>query len=149
MEIRENISASIEEIQNEIIDEFSILGDDRESAIFYIMELGQSLAKLDETYKIDENIIKGCQSKVWLTAELSANRIIFNADSNTDITKGLISLLIRVLSGQTVDMILNANLYFIEKIGMGQFIGSQRSNGLVSMIKQMKLYALAYKSKLS
>lgn len=149
MELRENISASAEEIQSEIIDEFTILGDDRESAIFYIMELGQSLPELDEKYKIEENIIKGCQSKVWLTAELNANRIIFNADSNTDITKGLISLLIRVLSGQTVDNVLNTDLYFIEKIGMGRFIGSQRSNGLVSMIKQMKLYALAYKSKLS
>lgn len=149
MEIKENISASAEEIQSEIIDEFSILGDDRESAIFYIMELGQSLPELDEKYKIEENIIKGCQSKVWLTAELNDDRIIFNADSNTDITKGLISLLIRVLSGQTVDKILNTDLYFIEKIGMGRFIGSQRSNGLVSMIKQMKLYALAYKSKLS
>lgn len=149
MEIEENISASIEEIQNEIIDEFSILGDDRESAIYYIMELGQNLPNLDEKYKIEENIIKGCQSKVWLTAQLEKNRIMFNADSNTDITKGLISLLIRVLSGQTVDTILNAELIFIEKIGMGRFIGSQRSNGLVAMIKQMKLYALAYKSKLS
>jgi cysteine desulfuration protein SufE len=149
MEIRENMTASSEEIQNEIIDEFSILGDDRESTIFYIMELGQSLPDLDEKYRVEENIIKGCQSKVWLTAELKADQIIFNADSNTDITKGLISLLIRVLSGQTVDNVLNADLYFIEKIGMGRFIGSQRSNGLVAMIKQMKLYALAYKSKLS
>jgi cysteine desulfuration protein SufE len=149
MEIRENMTASSEEIQNEIIDEFSILGDDRESTIFYIMELGQSLPNLDEKHRIEENIIKGCQSKVWLTAELKADLITFNADSNTDITKGLISLLIRVLSGQTVDNVLNADLYFIEKIGMGRFIGSQRSNGLVAMIKQMKLYALAYKSKLS
>jgi cysteine desulfuration protein SufE len=149
MEIRENMTASSEEIQNEIIDEFSILGDDRESTIFYIMELGQSIPDLDEKHRIEENIIKGCQSKVWLTAELKADLLTFNADSNTDITKGLISLLIRVLSGQTVDNVLNADLYFIEKIGMGRFIGSQRSNGLVAMIKQMKLYALAYKSKLS
>ena len=82
-------------------------------------------------------------------ADLTGNRIIYKADSNTEITKGLISLLIRVLSGQTVDDVLNANLTFIEKIGMGQIIGSQRSNGLVAMIKQMKLYALAYKSKLN
>ena len=149
MEIRENTSTSMTDIQNEIIDEFSFLGDDRESTIFYIMELGQKLPELDEKYKIEENIIKGCQSKVWLTADLDGNRILFNADSNTDITKGLISLLIRVLSGQTVDDVLNTDLYFIEKIGMGQIIGSQRSNGLVAMIKQMKLYALAYKSKLS
>lgn len=149
MEIRENTSTSIIDIQNEIIDEFSFLGDDRESTIFYIMELGQKLPALDEKHKIEENIIKGCQSKVWLTADLDGERIEFNADSNTDITKGLISLLIRVLSGQIVDNILNTDLYFIEKIGMGQIIGSQRSNGLVAMIKQMKLYALAYKSKLS
>lgn len=149
MEIGENTSTSIIDIQNEIIDEFSFLEDDRESTIFYIMELGQKLPALDEKHKIEENIIKGCQSKVWLTADLDGERIVFNADSNTDITKGLISLLIRVLSGQTVDNILNTDLYFIEKIGMGQIIGSQRSNGLVAMIKQMKLYALAYKSKLS
>jgi len=149
MEIRENTPASIVDIQNEIIEEFSFLADDRESTIFYIMELGQKLPTLDEKYKIEENIIKGCQSKVWLTADLEGDRIDFKADSNTEITKGLISLLIRVLSGQSVDAILNADLYFIEKIGMGQIIGSQRSNGLLSMIKQMKLYALAYKSKLS
>ena len=149
MEIEENTSASMTEVQNEIIEEFSFLGDDRESTIFYIMELGQKLPELDEKYRIDENIIKGCQSKVWLTAELDEEKIIFKADSNTEITKGLISLLIRVLSGQTIDNILSTDLYFIEKIGMGQFIGSQRSNGLVAMIKQMKLYALAYKSKLS
>ncbi len=141
--------ATIEEIQNEIIEEFSFLGDDRESTIVYIMELGQKLPELDEKYKVEENLIKGCQSKVWLTADLDGNSIIYKADSNTEITKGLISLLIRVLSGQTVDDILNANLDFIQKIGMGQIIGSQRSNGLVAMIKQMKLYALAYKSKLN
>ena len=149
MEIEENTSASMTEVQNEIIEEFSFLGDDRESTIFYIMELGQKLPELDEKYKIDENIIKGCQSKVWLTAELDGEKIIFKADSNTEITKGLISLLIKVLSGQSIDNILSADLYFIEKICMGQIIGSQRSNGLVAMIKQMKLYALAYKSKLS
>lgn len=149
MEIRENVPASIIEVQNEIIEEFSFLGDDRESIVFYIMELGQKLPALEEQYKIEENIIKGCQSKVWLTADLEGDRVIFKADSNTEITKGLISLLIRVLSGQSIDNILKADLYFIEKIGMGQIIGSQRSNGLVAMIKQMKLYALAYKSKLS
>lgn len=148
MEIKDNIPASIVDIQDEIIDEFSFL-DDKESTVFYIMELGQKLPELDDTHKVESNIIKGCQSKVWLTAELEGNRIIYNADSNTEITKGLISLLIRVLSRQTVDDILQSDLYFIEKIGMGQVIGSQRSNGLLAMIKQMKLYALAYKSKLS
>jgi cysteine desulfuration protein SufE len=132
--------AVIEEIQDEIIEEFSFLGEDRESTIFYIMELGQKLPELEEKYKVEENIIKGCQSKVWLTADLKGDQIIYKADSNTDITKGLISLLIRVLSGQKIDDILDANLDFIQKIGMGQIIGSQRSNGLVAMIKQMKLY---------
>lgn len=149
MEIKENTSTSMTEIQNEIIEEFSFLGEDRESTIFYIMELGQKLPKLEDEYKTESNIIKGCQSKVWLTAQLAGQKIIFKADSNTEITKGLISLLIRVLSGQTVDDVMKADLHFIEKIGMGQIIGSQRSNGLVAMIKQMKLYALAYKSKLS
>jgi len=149
MEIDKGTLKSTTDIQDEIIEEFSFLGDDRESTVFYIMDLGQKLAELDEKYKVDENIIKGCQSKVWLTAELDGNHVNFMADSNTDITKGLISLLIRVLSGQAIETILNTDLYFIEKIGMGQIIGSQRSNGLVAMIKQMKLYALAYKSKLS
>lgn len=149
MEINENIPASMTSIQNDIIDEFSLLGNDRESTIYYIMEIGQKLPPLDDMYRVEQNIIKGCQSKVWLTARLEGNRVFFTADSNTDITKGLISLLIRVMSGQTADDILNENLFFIEKIGMGQIIGSQRSNGLVAMIKQMKLYALAFKTKLS
>jgi cysteine desulfuration protein SufE len=138
---------SINIIQDEIIDEFSILEDDMESTIFYIMELGQSLPELDDRYKVEENIVKGCQSKVWLVAELDGPRLYFNADSNTEITKGLISLLIRTLSGQKIDDIINCNLYFIEKIGMHRVIGSQRSNGFAAMIKQMKLYAIAYKSK--
>lgn len=139
---------TIEDVQNEIIEEFNILGDDRESTIFYIMELGNSLPPLDEKYKTPENIIKGCQSKVWLTTQLEGDRLYFLADSNTEITKGLISLLIRVLSGQKLDDIIKADLYFIDKIGMSQLIGSQRSNGFTSMIKQMKLYAVAYKSKI-
>ncbi len=148
MAVVTNIPASIDSIQDEIIDEFSYLSDDKESTIYYIMELGQKLPALEEQYKIEQNIIKGCQSKVWLTANLAGDRIVYVADSNTEITKGLISLLIRVLSGQTIESVLNARLYFIEKIGMGQIIGSQRSNGLTAMIKQMKLYALAYQSKL-
>ena len=139
---------SISKIQDEIIDEFAILGDDRESTVFYIMELGSNLEPLEDKYRIDSNLIKGCQSKVWLDAELVNDRLILNADSNTDITKGLISLLIRVLSGQSLDDIINADLYFIEKIGMHNVIGSQRSNGLASMIKQIRLYAIAYKTKL-
>ena len=138
----------INTIQDEIIEEFSILGDDYESTIFYIMDLGKRLAGVDETYRQDQYLIKGSQSKVWLHANLSGDRIIFQADSNTEITKGLISLLIRVLNNRTTDEIMHADLYFIDKIGMQKVIGSQRSNGLASMIKQMKLYALAYKTKI-
>ncbi|MCF6360972.1 MAG: SufE family protein [Cyclobacteriaceae bacterium] len=138
---------AVEEIQNEIIEEFELLADDRESTIFYIMELGQKLPPMDNSLKTEANIIKGCQSKVWLTTEYKDGKVHFTADSNTDITKGLISLLIRVLSGQTPDTILNTELNFVEKIGMGQVIGSQRSNGFNSMIKQMKLYALGYRAK--
>ena len=139
---------TINAIQDEIIDEFSILGDDYESTVFYIMELGQRLPAIDEAYKQDKYLIKGCQSKVWLKAELSGDNIVLNADSNTDITKGLISLLIRVLNNKNPDDIINANLYFIEKIGMHRVIGSQRSNGLAAMIKQIRLYALAFKTKI-
>jgi cysteine desulfuration protein SufE len=138
---------SIEDIQNEIIEEFGILGDDKESTIYYIMELGAQLDEFPENERIDENIIKGCQSKVWLTTKEENDKIIYMADSNTDITKGLISLLMRVLSGRKPQEILNAQLDFIDKIGMGNIIGSQRSNGLAAMIKQMKLYALAYQAK--
>jgi cysteine desulfuration protein SufE len=149
MEVGTNRPKAIDTIQQEIVDEFAILGDDRESTIFYIMELGGQLPAMDEAQKTEENIIKGCQSKVWLTATLQGERVYFIADSNTEITKGLISLLMRVLSGQKADDIVNAQLSFIEEIGMGKIIGSQRSNGLAAMIKQMKLYALAFKSKIS
>jgi cysteine desulfuration protein SufE len=132
------------EIQEEIIDEFSILGDDKESTIYYIMEIGNKLPPFPENERTDENIIKGCQSKVWLTTRFENNKVVYLADSNTDITKGLISLLIRVLSNRRPQEILNTELYFIDKIGMSSIIGSQRSNGLASMIKQMKLFALAY-----
>ncbi|MBT32931.1 SufE family protein [Chondrinema litorale] len=140
---------STRQIQEEIIDEFSILGGDRESTIFYIMELGEKLPELEESAKVEENIIKGCQSKVWLVTEYQDGKVVFNADSNTAITKGLISLLIRVLNEKTPDEIINTELFFIDKIGMRQLVGSQRSNGLTAMIKQMKMYALAYKAKFS
>jgi cysteine desulfuration protein SufE len=139
---------TIDAVQDEIIEEFSILEDDMESTIFYIMELGQKLPPLDERHKIEENMVKGCQSKVWLVAALEGNRLYFQADSNTEITKGLISLLIRTLSGHTLDEIIESDLYFIDRIGMSRIIGSQRSNGFAAMIKQMKLYAIAYKSKI-
>ena len=140
---------SINQIQLQIIEDFEFLGDDKESIIFYIMELGQGLPSLPDQHKVENNIIKGCQSKVWLITKFEEDRVLFVADSNTEITKGLISLLIRVLSGRSPDEIIDADLFFVEKIGMSQVIGSQRSNGFAAMIKQMKLFALAYKSKVT
>jgi cysteine desulfuration protein SufE len=139
---------TIEANQNEIINEFSILDGDQEMTLFYIMELGQKLPELPEAARIEENIVKGCQSKVWLTAVLENNNVVFQADSNTAITKGLVSLLVRILSNQTPDAILNADLFFMSAIKMDRFIGTQRSNGFASMIRQMKMYALAFKTKL-
>lgn len=139
---------SINEIQDEIINEFSLLDGDMEMTVFYIMELGQKLPEMPEPEKTEENIVKGCQSKVWLTAKLENDKINFTADSNTAITKGLVSLLIRIYNGQSPDNILNSDLYFMNRIGMERFIGTQRSNGFAAMIKQMKLYALAYKTKM-
>ena len=141
--------ASVNDIQDQIIDEFDLLAGDREATLFYIMELGAKLDKLEEAAYVDTNLIKGCQSKVWLTTGFEDDKVIFKADSNTEITKGLISLLIRILSNQQPDDIINADLYFIDKIGMSSVIGSQRSNGFASMIKQMKMYALAYKTKIA
>ncbi|MDX1629560.1 MAG: SufE family protein [Fulvivirga sp.] len=142
------MSKSIKDIQDEIIEEFSILEGDQEMMNFYIMELGQKLEPMADSLKTEENIVKGCQSKVWLTANHDHGRVIFKADSNTAITKGLVSLLIRILSGQRADDIINADIYFPQEIGMDRFIGTQRSNGFAAMIKQMKLYALALKSKI-
>lgn len=140
---------TIREIQDEIIEEFQLLEGDREAMLFYLMELGDKMAPLDEKYKTDDNIIKGCQSKVWLHSDFKDNRVYFVADSNTDITRGLISLLLRILSNQSPDAIIDADLDFVDKIGMGQIIGSQRSNGFAAMIKQIKMYALGYKTKVS
>ena len=139
---------TINQIQDEIIGEFSLLDGDMEMTVFYIMELGQKLPDFPESARTEDNIVKGCQSKVWLTAEIKDNRIYFQADSNTAITKGLVSLLTRIFNGQTPSDILNADLYFMNRIGMDRFIGTQRSNGFAAMIKQMKLYALAFKTKL-
>lgn len=139
---------TINEVQDEIIGEFSLLEGDTEMTIFYIMELGQKLPEMRESDKTEDNIVKGCQSKVWLTATVEDEKVYFVADSNTAITKGLVSLLIRIFNGQTADAILNADLYFMHKIGMERFIGTQRSNGFAAMIKQMKLYALAFKTKM-
>lgn len=139
---------TVNQIQDEIINDFSLLDGDMEMTVFYIMELGQKLPEMPEELKTDDNIVKGCQSKVWLTATLDNDKVNFQADSNTAITKGLVSLLTRIFNGQTPQAILDADLYFMSKIGMDRFIGTQRSNGFAAMIKQMKLYALALKMKM-
>ena len=139
--------STINDVQNEIIEDFSMLDGDMEMTIGYLMELGEKLSEIPESAMTDENIVKGCQSKVWLIAEEIDGKINLSADSNTAITKGLVSLLVRVLSGQTPDDILNADLYFKDKIGMNRFIGTQRSNGFASMIKQIKNYAIAFKAR--
>ena len=133
--------------QEEIIEEFGLLDGDLEMSINYLIELGDQLAPFPKNNKNDDFIVKGCQSKVWLFAQEENQRVIFHADSNTVVTKGLVSLLVRVLSGHSAEEILNEDIYFPEKIGMGRFIGSQRSNGFSAMIKQMKLYALAINIK--
>lgn len=138
---------TITQIQDEIINEFSLLDGDMEMTVFYIMELGQKLPEIKQSDRTEDNIVKGCQSKVWMVARLENDRVYFEADSNTAITKGLVSLLIRIFNGQNPDEILNANLYFMNKIGMERFIGTQRSNGFAAMIKQMKFYALAFKTQ--
>lgn len=139
---------TIQQTQDEIINDFSLLDGDMEMTVFYIMELGQKLPEMPEAEKTEENVVKGCQSKVWLTAKAQDDKLHFTADSNTAITKGLVSLLVRIFNGQTPDAILHADLYFMQKIGMERFIGTQRSNGFAAMIKQMKLYALAFKTKM-
>jgi cysteine desulfuration protein SufE len=139
---------TINEIQDDIINEFSLLDGDMEMTVFYIMELGQKIPEMPASEKTEDNIVKGCQSKVWMSARMEDGKLFFNADSNTAITKGLVSLLLRVFNGQSPEAILAAELYFMSRIGMERFIGTQRSNGFAAMIKQMKLYALAFKTKL-
>lgn len=139
---------TIAHTQDQIFNDFSLLDGDMEMTVFYVMELGQRLPEMPEAEKTEQNIVKGCQSKVWLTASLDSNKIHFSADSNTAITKGLVSLLIRIFNGQSPEEILGADLYFMKKIGMERFIGTQRSNGFAAMIRQMKLYALAFKTKM-
>ena len=128
-----------------IIEDFSLF-DTWEEKYEYIIDLGKKLPALDEKYKLEENKIKGCQSTVWLVAEFVDGKIFFKADSDAIIVKGLVSMLIEVLSGQTPDAILEAKLDFIREIGMMNHLAQTRSNGLLAMVKQMKHYALAYKS---
>lgn len=136
----------ISEIENEIIDEFSMF-DDWMGKYEHIIEMGKSLPMIDERYKTDDRLIKGCQSKVWMHSELKGGKIYFKADSDAIITKGLVALVIRVLSGHTPDEILDAKMDFVEKIGLKEHLSPTRANGLVNMIKQMKLDALAFKAK--
>ena len=140
------IVQTIQETEDEIVEEFSLF-DNWEDKYEYIIDLGKKLELLDPQFKIDENKIKGCQSQVWLIANEEDGRIFFKADSDAVIVRGLVSMLIRVLSGHTSDEILNAKLDFINKIGMTTHLAQTRSNGLLSMVKQMKNYALAYKLK--
>jgi cysteine desulfuration protein SufE len=137
---------NIEEIEQEIIEEFSLF-DSWDDKYEYIIDLGKKLAPLEDQYKKDENKVRGCQSTVWLVADYHDGRIYYKAESDAVIVKGLISMLIRVLSGQTPDAIVNAKLDFIREIGMMSHLAQTRSNGLLSMVKQMKNYALAYKLK--
>lgn len=137
---------SVIDIENQIIEEFCLF-DDWMDKYNYLIEMGRSCPMIDDRNKIESNLINGCQSKVWLSAEVIDGKIIFKADSDAVITKGIASLLIRVLSGQTPDDILDAKLNFVDEIGLKEHLSPTRSNGLVSMIKQMKLYALAFKSK--
>lgn len=134
--------------QDEIIEEFSIFDDwmDRYS---YLIDIGKELDVLAEDKKNDQVLIKGCQSKVWLSAELKNGKVIFKADSDAIITRGIVALLIRIMSGLEPNEIMNANLYFIDKIGLQENLSPTRSNGLVSMVKQMKMYGLAYHTKLN
>lgn len=137
---------TIEEIEQEIIEEFSLF-DSWDDKYEYIIDLGKKLSPLEDQYKKDENKVKGCQSTVWLVADYKEGRIYYKAESDAVIVKGLISMLIRVLSGQTPDNIVNAKLDFIREIGMMSHLAQTRSNGLLSMVKQMKNYALAFKVK--
>jgi cysteine desulfuration protein SufE len=137
---------SINEIQDELISDFELF-DSWEEKYEYIIDLGKKIAPLDEKHKNEENIIKGCQSRVWLNAYLDENqKLIFEADSDAIIVKGLISMLVQVLSGHTPEEIAKSELYFMERIGLHRHLAQTRSNGLASMVKQMKAYAIGYQS---
>ncbi|MBD8388729.1 SufE family protein [Dysgonomonas sp. BGC7] len=138
--------ATINEVQDEIVEEFSMF-DDWMDRYALLIELGNSLEKLDEKSKVESNLIVGCQSRVWLQADYVDGRVVFKAESDAVIVKGIIALLIKVLSNRTPDEIINTDLYFIEKIGLKENLSPTRSNGLVSMIKQIRFYAMAYRAK--
>lgn len=137
---------TINEIQDQIIEEFSIF-EDWMDKYAYLIELGNGLDAIDETKKKEQNLIKGCQSKVWIDARFRDDKVYFEADSDAIIVKGIVALLLRTLSGQTPKDIMDSDLYFIEKIGLNNHLSPTRSNGLVAMVKQMKLYGLAFNAK--
>ena len=140
--------SSISKIQKELVEEFSFF-EDWMQRYEHMIDLGKSLPLIKDKYKTDDNIIKGCQSKVWMHAELEETKLIFTADSDAIITKGIIAILIRVFSKQHPDEILNADTKFIDQIGLKEHLSPTRANGLVSMIKQIKMYALAYKTQIN
>jgi cysteine desulfuration protein SufE len=135
--------ATINEIQDRIIEEFSVF-DDWMDKYSLLIEMGNELPVLDPQYKTPNNLIEGCQSRVWFQADYNDGKVVFQGDSDAVIVKGIVSLLIQVLSNQTPDEILSADLYFIDAVGLKEHLSPTRSNGLVAMLKQMKLYALAY-----
>ncbi len=137
---------TIKEIQEEIIDEFEMF-DDWMERYEYIIEMGKSLAIINSSNKIDDNLINGCQSKVWLDADYTNGRVVFTSDSDAILTKGIIALLLRVYTNQTPKDILDFEPFFIDKIGLKEHLSPTRANGLVSMVKQLKLYALAFQTK--
>ena len=137
---------TVKEIQDQIVDEFSMF-DDWMQRYEYIIDLGKSLPLIDEQYKTEDNIIKGCQSKVWVHGEQDEDKVVFTADSDAILTKGIIAILIRTFSNQKAADILNANTDFIDEIGLKEHLSPTRANGLVSMIKKIKIYALAFNAK--
>ena len=139
---------TINELQDEVIEEFSDF-DDWMDKYQLLIDLGSEQEPLDEQYKTEQNLIDGCQSRVWLQADLEDGKIIFQAESDAVIVKGIVALLIQVVSGHTPDEILDTDLYFIEKIGLKEHLSPTRSNGLLAMVKQMRMYALAFKAKMA
>ena len=138
---------TINELQDEVIEEFSDF-DDWMDKYQLLIDLGNDQQPLDQKYKTEQNLIDGCQSRVWLQADLVDGKVVFQAESDALIVKGIISLLIQVVSGHTPDEILESDLYFIEKIGLKEHLSPTRSNGLLAMVKQMRMYALAFKAKM-
>ena len=138
---------NIETIQADLIDEFSMF-DDWMERYEHMIDLGKSLPLIDSEFKTEDNIIKGCQSKVWLHADLESEKVVFSADSDAIITKGIVAILIRVFSNQSPDTILNTSTDFIDEIGLKEHLSPTRANGLVSMVKKIKMYALAYQTQI-